>query len=875
MSDAKTKRLNESQNPVINGGLADEFHKIILPQNTTANLSQIVPNQPGSIAYDTTLNQMVVNTGSGFVPLEIGSGAVIGSTSVKGASLANGGLINVPLTGSVPLTIDSVTYTTGDQILLLTQTSTPQNGVYTYSDNGVTYTLTRSVSWTTAADFALGRMVTVRSGTQGTGLTFAQDATITTLGVDTPVFRVHGFRTTNVPFSLTPAITNIETLGSSTLYWASGNIKQLNDTSAIKAIDIHSRALSKPSSGTPALNWSGSSVNLFENLTFDHSLSGSATVKSADGNSSSDNGQDLTITAGNGGATAAVGGLLKLSGGLIPNLGAGVKADVIVDGSALDIYSNSGNYTVPVNFFDLTNTNYISLQAPDTVTAPVTFKLPNADGTPGQFLQTDGSGVMSWQTAGSGANQALSNLSATSINQSLVPATNSEGLGISSRAWNAAYIVDHEIFRDASTKVGDLFGHSSGAVYLGGLGSNQLVLQPNGGTVSLSNQQIVSLADPTLAQDAATKNYTDTHLDGIVISGTAPTNGQVLSYNSGTTQWEPVTPSGGGGLTLPINNNSYVTWRNAANTADINVLELDSSNIIRMGDPATIPAIHIGGNSAYASIGNSTITLNAGASGSPSSDVEIDANTIDLFAGDGTSQLVMNFWDGVQTNALGLMPPATLTGTTTWTLPDGNGSAGQVLTTDGATPNASLSWSTPSIGVQPNNTYIKWRNAANTADMTVVGVAADDSVSFGDPSGSSLLLFPSSGYALLAAGNTSLKEIDLQADLIEIYGYSSTVSPSVQWFTSQGKSLTLKIPSPDVTANYEMTLPGDCGAAAGLPLVTDGANPATLSWGSLFVTMPSGSSDPSGAPAGAVYFNTGSNKLKMFNGTSWETITSA
>ncbi len=66
MSDARTKRLNESQNPAINGGIADEEHKIIIPKNTTAALADILP-QEASIAYDTTLQQVVVNDGTGFV----------------------------------------------------------------------------------------------------------------------------------------------------------------------------------------------------------------------------------------------------------------------------------------------------------------------------------------------------------------------------------------------------------------------------------------------------------------------------------------------------------------------------------------------------------------------------------------------------------------------------------------------------------------------------------------------------------------------------------------------------------------------------------------------------------------------------------------
>lgn len=44
-------------------------------------------------------------------------------------------------------------------------------------------------------------------------------------------------------------------------------------------------------------------------------------------------------------------------------------------------------------------TNYVQVQAPDSVTSNVTFKLPAADGTSGQVIQTDGSGNLSFATA--------------------------------------------------------------------------------------------------------------------------------------------------------------------------------------------------------------------------------------------------------------------------------------------------------------------------------------------------------------------------------------------------------------------------------------------------------------------------------------------
>ena len=84
MSNARTKRLNESDKPVLNMGIADDFHKLIIPQNTTVNLAAITPLDIGSIAYDTTLDEVVIQTGSGFIP--ISSGADVSSLNgISGA----------------------------------------------------------------------------------------------------------------------------------------------------------------------------------------------------------------------------------------------------------------------------------------------------------------------------------------------------------------------------------------------------------------------------------------------------------------------------------------------------------------------------------------------------------------------------------------------------------------------------------------------------------------------------------------------------------------------------------------------------------------------------------------------------------------------
>ena len=84
------------------------------------------------------------------------------------------------------------------------------------------------------------------------------------------------------------------------------------------------------------------------------------------------------------GATLSDTGLATFTGGVDVN-------GTSTGGSYLRLYEDTDN-----------GTNYVGLQAPSTVASNVTFTLPSADGTSGQVLQTDGSGVLSFTTPSSG-----------------------------------------------------------------------------------------------------------------------------------------------------------------------------------------------------------------------------------------------------------------------------------------------------------------------------------------------------------------------------------------------------------------------------------------------------------------------------------------
>lgn len=110
--------------------------------------------------------------------------------------------------------------------------------------------------------------------------------------------------------------------------------------------------------------------------------------------------------------------------------------------------SNNDNTPRTLRFYEQYNsagvfpngTNYVAFRAPNSIATDVTWTLPNADGTNGQVLQTNGTGTLSWATpsGGGGSNVTLSyvrnivnNLN-TGFNFSFVPNGTQEVFGIAS-----------------------------------------------------------------------------------------------------------------------------------------------------------------------------------------------------------------------------------------------------------------------------------------------------------------------------------------------------------------------------------------------------------------------------------------------------------
>ena len=77
-----------------------------------------------------------------------------------------------------------------------------------------------------------------------------------------------------------------------------------------------------------------------------------------------------------------------LANAALPKAGGTMTGNLIVDNAKEVRFSEA----------DSNGANYLGLKAPASVTADLTWTLPDGDGSSGQFLKTDGSGNLSWGT---------------------------------------------------------------------------------------------------------------------------------------------------------------------------------------------------------------------------------------------------------------------------------------------------------------------------------------------------------------------------------------------------------------------------------------------------------------------------------------------
>ena len=364
----------------------------------------------------------------------------------------------------------------------------------------------------------------------------------------------------------------------------------------------------------------------------------------------------------------------KVSGNAINSGTISGSTSLNVTGSITTTGNVTLNNAAEMRLGDGDGSNYVALKSPTTVGANVTYTLPTTDGSPGMILSTSGTGTLSWVAQTSGVvTSVASKTGAVTLNTNDVTETGSNVYFSNARA-RAALSGSAPISYNTSTGVIDIGyansvspGIISAADWVTFNGKQPIIgyttLNKAGdsmtGSLSMSSNRITSLGEPTLATDAATRNYVDNAVSGLAV---------MSSLGS-------------------------LATKNAVGSSDITDgtiadADISGSAAITDGKLATITTQgKVSGNAiSTGTIGGTTVIDTRGS-------ISSSGNIVATSFGSTRSDLRLN--NSSNTAYVGFKAPGTLAANKVWELPNADGSSGQVLQTDGS---GVLSWVSNTAG---------------------------------------------------------------------------------------------------------------------------------------------------------------------------------
>jgi len=345
--------------------------------------------------------------------------------------------------------------------------------------------------------------------------------------------------------------------------------------------------------------------------------------------------------------------------------------------------SSSGAATLSLREASGNGANSVNLTVADALASNVSFTLPSADGSSGQVLTTNGSGVLSFVTVSGGGNN-IGNTDLT-LSESRKFIVGGYDFTINDTATSPIFLwddsADHFEFRKPV-----LFTNTNGYVS----GEIRLMEAP-----TASGAEYVGFKAP--GQLTGNCIWTLPLADG--------TSGQVLTTNgSKTLSWSTVSGGGGGG-----------------------------GDVVDDTSPQLGGSLDVNGNPVV-STSNGNIELDPNGTGK----VVFKGN-----ATKGAGQFILN----CETNTHGIVikgPPHSAAASYTLTLPNDDGSSGQFLQTDG---NGNLSFATASGGGGGSTSYVLASHSGRASlywpnryyyGSSSYGWGSDTSISTGQTSKTSL-----------------------------------------------------------------------------------------------------------------------------------------
>jgi hypothetical protein len=290
----------------------------------------------------------------------------------------------------------------------------------------------------------------------------------------------------------------------------------------------------------------------------------------------------------------------------------GQVANALLSGT---VYTNAQpNITSVGTLTGLTSTGTVNLTGASNVALGPVANVHITGGSNGQYLQTDGSGTLTWSTVASGSSSNISNgnsnvniptangnINLTAVGNTTMVITGT-GANISGTANVTGNLTAGNITAGSGTGGNIIGGNLISANYF--TGTLTTAAQPNitsvGSLTGLTVSNATGVVDFTTTANVTLGGVGNLHIAG-------GTNGYVLQTDgSGTLSW--VAQSGGGTISNISNGNSNVNI--PSSNGNINVSAVGNANVVVItGTGANINGtLNVTGQSNLGAVGNVVIT---------------------------------------------------------------------------------------------------------------------------------------------------------------------------------------------------------------------------------------------------------------------------
>jgi hypothetical protein len=299
------------------------------------------------------------------------------------------------------------------------------------------------------------------------------------------------------------------------------------------------------------------------------------------------------------------------------------SSTIIVDSNkAIDelFVGNSATIGGQVKLNEGTNngSNFIGIKAPNSVTTTTTFVLPDGDGTSGQFIKTDGSGNLSFDTVTSSLTLAADSGSNDTINTGET-LTFTGGEGIDTAVADNSITISAENASDSNKGVAS-FDATDFTVSTGNVTLNAERIQDITGLMFSSNTETLITAtyqdsDGTidLVVDDDLANYSNANSDFATVTGTETLTNKTISGSSNT-----------------LSNIANSSLTNSTITLGSSTLTLGATTTAIAGmTQLTVDNIDVNGNTISTTDANGDLVLSPNGSGAVSVNSSKITNVVD------------------------------------------------------------------------------------------------------------------------------------------------------------------------------------------------------------------------------------------------------